>query len=91
MRLTGESKCMPPGGAKVVISAALWCTARVSGIAEEQISLPCSRRKGAGEEVVLRVCGKSERKERWAAGCPSLPPDPEKKNTVLYTVLKHDI
>lgn len=51
----------------------------------------CPRRKGVREEDVLRVCGESERKARWAAGCPSLPPDPEKNNTVLYTVLKHDI
>lgn len=48
-------------------------------------------KKGVGEENVLRVYGKSERKERWAAECPSFPPDPEKNNTVLYTVLKHDI
>lgn len=82
---------MPQEGAKVAIAAALQCTERVSGIAEEQASLPCPRRKGEGEEDVLRVCGESEREERWAAGCPSLPPDPEKKNTVLYTVLKHDI
>lgn len=76
---------------KLVISAALGCAEQVSGSAEKQISLPCPRRKGAGEEDVLTGCGESERKERWAAGCPSLPPDPEKKNTVLYTVLKHDI
>lgn len=76
---------------KVVIYRALWCTEQVSGLAEEQISLPCPRREGAGEKDVLRACGDSERKERWVAGCPSLPPDPEKKNTVLYTVLKHDI
>ncbi|KAK4828137.1 hypothetical protein QYF61_023935 [Mycteria americana] len=36
MRLTGDSKRLPRGGAKVVISAALRCAERVSGLAEEQ-------------------------------------------------------
>lgn len=83
---------MPHRGAKVVSSTTPWCTERVQVRYSRGADISSLQgKKETEEENVLRVYGESERKERWAAGCPSFPSNPEENNTVLYTVLKHDI
>jgi len=43
----------------------------VSGLTEEQISLPRPRIKGVGEEDVLRVCGVKGKKDGLLDALPS--------------------